>query len=92
MIISELNFQICNKDTCNFVVHVGEKIKVKVRVSGEEKEEILNGEIRGAYLGEDNEYRIVIFGKYENHIADIEPSLQQIYLTYIRDWEYPTEE
>lgn len=92
MIIKELNFVITEKNQADFVVRVGEKIKVKVRVSGEQKEEILNGEIRGAYLGADNEYRIAIFGKYENQIAITEPSLHEIYLLFIRDWEYPIEE
>jgi hypothetical protein len=88
MIINEINFIISDKGTSNFVVHVGEKIKVEVRVSGEEKTEILNGEIRGAYLDADEKYRIAIYGRYENRIAVKENELHLIYLPFIREWQY----
>lgn len=89
MIIKDVNFTLTDENTANFSVHVGEKITLFVFIPGFDFTETFDGEIRGVYMDVDGIYRLCLYGKCREHRAIEEPSLHEIYLPYIRDWEYP---
>ena len=86
MKIEELNFEVSENKSIKEIVYVGTPIRVFVRNHRLDRVEILEGEIRGAYYGEDNEYCIVIYGNYKNWV-NVEPMIHEVYLGYITGYE-----
>lgn len=80
MEIKELSFKINDR-----AVRIGEKVRMKVRCENDEY--ILEGEIRGAYQGKNDEWCIFVMGKYQKWI-DEELSMHGIYLSHVLGLKY----
>lgn len=84
MIVEELNFNAIENQEEQYNVYVGSCFRGFLK----DGRTVIEGEVRGAYLDENMDYRIVVLVKHVN-FQDVFPTIQMINVKDVMEWSVP---
>lgn len=88
MTVEELNFNAIESLRENYKVFVGNTFRCRVKDNETAEIKVFEGEVRGAYLDENMDYRIVVLVKHINW-KDVSPTLQMVNVKDVMEWSVP---